>query len=344
MRVDKLDIKSEDKILVIAPHPDDESIGVGGLLNSVPAQCSVWIMTDGRYGGNEYDPCELKEIRRRECVSALDYAKVTDVKFFDYTDGTLIQHKDCFDNEDFLKYTLVFLPNPNDNHSDHTAVYAYCVSRLKEIKSDIRVFLYEVHTPLADISCYTDITEVVSKKSKMISFHASQVKKHSYDKQTEVLAKYRGIQNEQPDLCLEVYKEINIYEEKTNTSIEVELAKYKQFTRILSKWFMLEADGWSINRYIKEQNYETVAIYGYGILGRLLVSKMLKEGCNISYVIDKNENISDIEGNVMVKHRLDDLPKADIVIVTVVSGDDEVKDELYKSSKLRSFLNRLYCI
>ena len=38
----------------------------------------------------------------------------------------------------------------------------------------------------------------------------------------------------------------------------------------------------------------------------------------------------------MVKHRLDDLPKADIVIVTVVSGDDEVKDELYKSSKLNS--------
>ena len=43
-------IASEDKILIIAPRPDDECIGGGGIIAAYPNQCDVLLLTDGAYG------------------------------------------------------------------------------------------------------------------------------------------------------------------------------------------------------------------------------------------------------------------------------------------------------
>ena len=45
-----MNIKSKDRILVVAPHPDDESIGMGGVLALYKRQCDVLLLTDGRHG------------------------------------------------------------------------------------------------------------------------------------------------------------------------------------------------------------------------------------------------------------------------------------------------------
>src|SRR3954471_2440470 len=47
---EELEIRPQDRVLVIAPHPDDESIGAGGLLQvarAAGAALRVIVLTDG---------------------------------------------------------------------------------------------------------------------------------------------------------------------------------------------------------------------------------------------------------------------------------------------------------
>ena len=65
MGIYPLVIKETEKILIVAPHPDDESIGTGGLLSLYSNQCDVIVMTDGRYGNTEIPPDQMRERKQR---------------------------------------------------------------------------------------------------------------------------------------------------------------------------------------------------------------------------------------------------------------------------------------
>ena len=43
----KLTLNPDERILVVSPHPDDESIGCGGLLAKFYGKCDVHLVTDG---------------------------------------------------------------------------------------------------------------------------------------------------------------------------------------------------------------------------------------------------------------------------------------------------------
>lgn len=60
-----LSINNNDKILILAPHPDDECIGAGGILALFPELCNVIVLTDGRQGQGMISPEIEKEIRKK---------------------------------------------------------------------------------------------------------------------------------------------------------------------------------------------------------------------------------------------------------------------------------------
>jgi LmbE family N-acetylglucosaminyl deacetylase len=116
--------QSTDRILVIAPHPDDETIGAGGFLEEAiraGAAVKIIVATDGSKRGG-------KAVRHKEILSAVSKLGVPseDVVFFDYPDGDLsaqatFQARLEAVSADFHPNIIVGT-HPKDYHPDHAAV------------------------------------------------------------------------------------------------------------------------------------------------------------------------------------------------------------------------------
>ncbi len=162
------------RLVVFAPHPDDETFGCGGTIAkkiSEGYEVYVVVMTDGRYAflnvlGIESDPTpeELKEIRREEMRRAAKVLGVPDnnLIFLDFVDRTLEDNRDEAEERviEILRETSpdeVYMPYRLDGHPDHRAAH-------KIIKDAIRK---------AEISpvCYQySITHMFARFGRLIDF------------------------------------------------------------------------------------------------------------------------------------------------------------------------------
>jgi LmbE family N-acetylglucosaminyl deacetylase len=170
----------------VAPHPDDESIGCGGLLQLYGKQCDVVVITDG---DNRKVVSDIANVREKEFVKAVTLAEVHEYKCLRIPEGHIKQHKEKIAEIDFTKYQHVFVPNRFDNHNDHVDVYTVVKSL---VKKKTKLYEYEVWSPLRTPNIYLDITEISDKKIQMIKTHESQVRELDYVGMIMGLNAYRG--------------------------------------------------------------------------------------------------------------------------------------------------------
>lgn len=325
-----LSLNNNDKILILAPHPDDECIGTGGILALFPKLCSVIVLTDGRQGQGMVSPEIEKEIRKKEFLSEMTIAGIHNYKMLDYEDGTLMQHTDCLVDEDLSVYTKIFVTGVNDRHADHTAA---CISLLKALKSqklsEIEIYVYEVHVMLQDVTHMLDITKVINKKMELIRFHKSQLEGLAYDCLARSMSEYRAIQNRMPKHFIETYQKISLQNDLKNSTIELEkqLQKSTLFYWVLTRWMDVNLKGFHLADVLKAQNYHSIAIYGYAELGKLLYSELARDGFKASYIIDKKVKNTE-KDNLCVFFPQKGLPLVDAVVVTAVYYFEEIKKEL----------------
>jgi LmbE family N-acetylglucosaminyl deacetylase len=120
--------------LIVAPHPDDEVLGCGGLLAGAgrPDGVEVLVLTDGELSppAAAGDP-GLPAIRREESLRALSALGVSEhgVSFVGLPDGGLLAHaarldRALFDAVTHSSVTDVFVPFRFDRHPDHQATHA----------------------------------------------------------------------------------------------------------------------------------------------------------------------------------------------------------------------------
>jgi LmbE family N-acetylglucosaminyl deacetylase len=130
-------------VLVLSPHPDDETIGCGLLLAQMAREgrsTAVALATDGRDGWFSNSPRPTSDriaaIRRTEWHRALDSLHVPKERRFELglADGTLQDHEDrvvewISDLVRNLSPSQIFVTRPFDPHPDHRTLYrAACQS------------------------------------------------------------------------------------------------------------------------------------------------------------------------------------------------------------------------
>lgn len=325
-----LNIKEDDRLLIIAPHPDDECIGPGGILTLYPHLCKVIVLTDGRQGQGDVAPELEKEIRKREFVNEMQEAGISDYEMLDYEDGSLMQHTDCLDKVDLTSCSKIFVTGIHDNHPDHTAAYVSVQQALKkQAVTDVEIYLYEVHTPLQEATHILDITEVIQKKLNLIRYHHSQTTSLPYDKMAKSLAEYRALQNRAKDSYYEAYACVNPTDELDNSVVELEkkLQKSVLFYWVFTRWMDLKIRGYSIADILNKLEIHNIAVYGYAELGQLLCRELIDTKIHISYLLDKRVKETGIENlSVYVPQR--GLSEVDAVVVTAVYYFDEIEKEL----------------
>ena len=80
------------RVLIVAPHPDDEVFGCGGMLawhGRLGATVRILVLSDGAAGDPGHRDERIVETRRRESLAAGKVFGFGDYRFLDLRDGAL---------------------------------------------------------------------------------------------------------------------------------------------------------------------------------------------------------------------------------------------------------------
>ena len=212
------------KVLVIAPHPDDESIGCGG---AVCLHCEngddvhIVVLTSGERGLMDLHHDVARSTRETEARRAASVLGVSQITFLRLPDFGLLQS--IAEAGGRLSVILnayapeiIYLPHPDELHIDHSAALPIVRSALRCASLPKRPKLqgYEVWSPMTWYDTVQDITRVMHQKLRAVRCHRSQLRTFRHDHAIRGLARYRGVMTA-GGVYAEVFRELdhNIYAE-----------------------------------------------------------------------------------------------------------------------------------
>lgn len=283
-------ITCEDRILIVAPHPDDECIGGGGVIAAYSHQCDVLLLTDGAYGQSGTVSEHIIKIREKEFVDEMQYAKINDYKMLHLEDGTLFQNLEVLLTFDFSLYTKIFVTSKSDRHPDHRAAFWAVKNALSsQNMKNTELYQIEVNAPFDQPTHYLDISEYIEIKQQLISFHVSQIKDRDYGKMAEMLALFRGYQANLDGRYIECfcYTDLEALDNSNYYEKELQLQKYTSFYRTQNLWLYCKNKQYCIADYLYDRGYRNIAIYGYGNLGKRLREELERTRIKKVLLIDQ---------------------------------------------------------
>jgi len=326
-----ISITNEDRILVIAPHPDDESIGCGGLLSKYSQQCEVWLLTDGRLAG-EGDVRAIIETRKKEFEREMEFLGISRYRMFNVPDQQLCEADDLFQQEDLNVFSKIFVTNSKDNHPDHALAYSIIQKSLISKGVMLELYQYEVTTPFAKASHYLNISDCIDKKIEAISLNESQVEMVDYCQIGKSLSSYRAETMGIKGGFVEQYLLTDYSTDDVLGEKEIEALKEKERTSRMfacyNKLFALLEDEDSQSNMEKK-----VIVYGCGKFGKLLINILSgKHTYHVDFIIDNYVNFSDYRGIPVIRQSdvsVENYKNA-MIVVAVLEGGDVIEKNLRK--------------
>lgn len=178
-----LEISDQKEILVLAPHQDDELIGLGGTLlkfKKNKKNITLVFLTDGASLSNP----EEKKVRFIEAKKVAHELNATLIEINIPNDTMKINENhlnDLISVFKMRKWDEVFSIWPIDNPPKHRICSFFVGKALEKINDkDFQINLYSVHTELIP-NYYSDISSLIVEKQNLIAVYQSQLKQQAYD-------------------------------------------------------------------------------------------------------------------------------------------------------------------
>jgi LmbE family N-acetylglucosaminyl deacetylase len=189
-----------NKVLVLAPHMDDEIIGCGG---SILKYCRENIHVSVVYTtlGNKdiykkMSPKAMHETRKKEAEKSADFLGIKNLYFLDNDDSSdknwQENSEELFSLLNELNPDLVYLPNYADSHPDHVKtniLFRNCCLNGYTCK----IAAYEVWSLIFWPNILVNITNEMKTKLSALKEHKSQMKYLKYDKMCIGMNQYRAV-------------------------------------------------------------------------------------------------------------------------------------------------------
>lgn len=179
------DIGLFKKVVVIAPHMDDETIGVGGtIMKHVEQGAEVYCVFTSDGSGSEGGASgeSLSRIRKSEIEKVNRILGMKQIYYMNLPDGYVHSTAEARETlKEILVHInpeLIYCPPFVDAHPDHMGT----VDILSDVLADSEglspmIRLYEINCPVppGEINCIVDISDVYNKKKEAVSLFSSQV-------------------------------------------------------------------------------------------------------------------------------------------------------------------------
>ncbi|HVR43184.1 MAG TPA: PIG-L family deacetylase [Thermoanaerobaculia bacterium] len=191
-----------ETLLVLAPHPDDEVIGCGGVVAHHAREkrrIHVVVATDGREGADEGSGAA--PVREGETDAGLRELGAPPAEFLRIPDRRLAEHGAALRatlRERLLELApdLVVLPSPIEIHPDHAAlarIFIELIQQDLDLAGPLalcRVAFMEISQPIRP-NRLVDVTDVAEAKQRAIGRHESQQTVRDYARYARGLNEYR---------------------------------------------------------------------------------------------------------------------------------------------------------
>lgn len=187
-------------VMVLAPHPDDETLGCGATIARLAASgahVEVVFVSDGGMGDPQgYCGGDVVRIRKTEAECATRALGVTGVRFLDFPDGELAADA-ALEGAiaavwKAVEPDWVFTTAAVDAHRDHMVVGQLAREIRDRDRPAVRLFEYETWMPVV-ANRLVDVTESYARKREAIDAYELPLRYVDYRTAAEGMARYRAI-------------------------------------------------------------------------------------------------------------------------------------------------------
>lgn len=211
-------ITKNTRLLVISPHPDDEALGVGGLIGKCKKErATIFILYMSVGSSRQLVTSQTKQDTRMQEID--EVKKLTNAQIAIAFLGDAFTRLDTLAQKDLIekiedtiesfKPTLVVIPSASSYNQDHRAVFDACMTALRPVPKSVRHFvphvleyfepyIWSTREPKQP-NVYLDLSEqykgasLLDYKITLYKCHATQVREDPFPRSPENLIRLAHI-------------------------------------------------------------------------------------------------------------------------------------------------------